>query len=134
MRGIVTFIFVFGAVGIAYAIHLSRRAVATVQDASTLLKQTGSISDTVQQLLLERNLPDAMRISPTQRAYVVTHQAEFERIYGAAIEAQAKDEFLKWHRRNPNASKLAIEGGVQAASFLAAIQHARMFCEMRQVS
>jgi hypothetical protein len=72
-------------------------------------------------------------IAPTQRAFVVAHQGEFERIYGAAIEAQARDEFLKWRSRNPNASSLDIEGGIQAASFFAAIRHARMFCEMRGV-
>jgi hypothetical protein len=46
MRALATLIFVFGAVAIAYAIHWSRKAVATVNDASIILTQTGSITQT----------------------------------------------------------------------------------------
>jgi hypothetical protein len=134
MRGLVSLIFVFGAVAVAYAIHWSRRAAATMQDASVVLRQTGSFSETVQQLLLERNLPDAMRLSSTQRAYVLAHQSEFQRLYGPAIEAQAQADFTKWHDRNPGAGPLDIEGGLKAAGLIAATQHARIFCETRRIS
>lgn len=133
MRALVTLIFVFGAVAIAYAIHWSRNAVATVNDASIILKRTGSITQTARQILLERNLPGTMRLSLTQRAYLAANEDEFRRIYGAAIEDQAKTEFAKWHDRNRDASNLEIEGGVEAAFFVAGAQHARMFCEMRGV-
>jgi hypothetical protein len=134
MRGLISVIFILGAVAVAYAIHWSRKAVATVHDASVLLRQTGSFGETLQQLLLERHLPDSMRLSPSQRAYVVQHQQEFERLYGAAIEAQARTEFSKWESRNPNAGPLDVEGAIKAASLFAAINHARIFCESRRVA
>jgi hypothetical protein len=133
MRALVSLIFVFGAVAIAYAIHWSRKAAATVNDASIILKQTGSITQTARQMLLERNLPDAMRLSLAQRSYLAAHEDEFRRVYGAAIEAQAQTEFAKWQVRNRDASRSEIEGGVEAAFFVAGAQHARIFCEMRGV-
>lgn len=133
MRAVATLIFVFGAVAIAYAIHWSRKAAASVTEASIILKQTGSITETARQMLLERSLTDTMRLSISQRAYLAAHEDEFRRIYGAAIEDQAKAEFAKWHDRNRDASNLSIQGGVQAAFFVAGAQHARMFCDMRGV-
>src|SRR5260370_35676970 len=105
MRALVSLIFVFGAVAIAYAIHWSRKAASAVNDASVILKQTGSITETARQMLLERNLPDAMRLSLTQRAYLSAHQDEFRRVCGAAIEAQAQTEFARWQARHRDASR-----------------------------
>jgi hypothetical protein len=84
-------------------------------------------------MLLERNLPDTMRLSLAQRTYLAAHEDEFRRIYGAAIEDQAKTEFEKWHDRHRDANNLDIKGGVEAAFIVAGAQHARMFCEMRGV-
>lgn len=120
-------------VGVAYVIQWSRNAVATVNDASIILKQTGKLTQTARQMLLERDLPGTMRLSPAQRAYLATHEDEFRRIYGAAIEDHAKTEFAKWHDRNRHAGNPEIEGGVEAAFFVAGAQHARIFCDARGV-
>jgi len=65
-RALVTLLLLFGSVAVAYILYWSWRAASAVDDASTVFRETGSVTETAKRLYGEQITPDADRPSKRQ--------------------------------------------------------------------
>lgn len=90
MRALLILVFVFGSVAVAFTVHWLRRAASAGSDAIQLMKETGSVAETTRRLYHQERMPDSIRLSMSQKAFLQNHQAEFFGQCGAAIEAKTQ--------------------------------------------
>ena len=134
MRALFTLVFVFVAVAVVYAMHWARRASSAVSDASSIFQQTGSVAETARQLYREQSLPNQIRLSHRQREFVGTNFADFQRVYGVAIDEDAAACLRKWDsslERKPSEQEVRRKADEFFA--LSNLVHGRMYCLSKDV-
>jgi hypothetical protein len=69
-RALVTLLLVFGSVAVAYILYRSWRAARAVDDASTIFRDTGNVTETAKRLYRKQITPDADRLSKRQVEFI----------------------------------------------------------------
>jgi hypothetical protein len=134
MRGLVVLVFVFGAVAIAYAFHWSRRAVETVKDASTVLRQTGSFNDTVDRLIVKAAIPSEMRLNARQEAYINANWDDFRMRYGANIHLDTNAATADWaSKRTTLPTDAEIQKQVELCAAVFHMRYGKIYCETKNI-
>ncbi|MEO6382018.1 MAG: hypothetical protein ABIO35_08470 [Nitrobacter sp.] len=119
MRALFVFFLVFGAVAVAYAVHWSRRAVDATIEASTLLQQSGSITETARRLFAHEMTPHEIRLTSAQTAFLDQNIEEFSRVYGALLKTWVEKtvasdaERLAAHDISPSEFKVAQDAAIE---------------------
>lgn len=138
MRAIATLVIVFGAIAVTYLIHWARRASVATSDASAIFKETGSIAATARRLYAEQSLPDKIRLSHRQRAYLDTNHDEFMGLYGAAIDDEAVRGWQSYlaHHRAKSSSPTEAQGNeaMEAIISVSVLKYGKIFCESRDIA
>jgi len=129
MRALFTLVFVFGAVAVVYAVHWARRASSAVSDASSIFQQTGSIAETARQLYREQSMPEQIRLSRRQREFVTANFADFQRVYGTAVDEDAAAHLRKWNSAlETKPTEQEVRRKADEFFALSSLMHGRMYC------
>jgi hypothetical protein len=129
MRALLTLAFVFGAVAVVYAMHWARRASSAVSDASSIFQQTGSVAETARQLYREQSMPSQIRLSHRQREFVGANFADFQRVYGIAIDEDAAAYLRRWSSSlETKPSEQEVRRKADEFFALSSLVHGRMYC------
>jgi hypothetical protein len=109
VKSVVMLLFVFGCVAVVYAVYWAGLAVSATKEASVILKESGSLAETVRRLYAHETTPDAYRMSSRQRAYVQTNFDEFVSIRRDNMQ-KLVDEMLAQLRAKKAAAGQPSEG------------------------
>jgi hypothetical protein len=117
-RALLTVLLVFGSVAVAYIVHLSRRAASAVNDASKMLRETGSITQTAKQLYKEQ-----MQSPTTAQNTVEAQLPEVEAVLGRWIVDFHDRTNLHYVLIFPIMHKMAVKLFVEDFGIQAALKH-----------
>jgi len=131
-------LFVFGCVGVVYAVYRSRRAVNATNEPTVISRDPGSLTETVRRLYADETTPDAYRMSSSQRDYVRTNLDEFVSLHREDMERLVDDVLARFREKKEAASELIREGELAEAEksvrILMASLFAKAWCELRGVA
>lgn len=136
MRALLTLFLVFGAIIVTYVIHWARRASVATADASSIFKETGSITATAKRLYAEQSLPDKVRLSHRQRQFVDANNDEFLRIYDAAIEDEVARGWASYvgSRGAQKPTEAQIVEAQEIIISVCVLKYGKIFCESRGIT
>lgn len=136
MRALLTLFLVLGAVTVTYVIHWARRASVAAADASAIFKETGSIGATAKRLYAEQSLPDKVRLSHRQRAFVDANNDEFLRIYHSAIEDEVARGWVSYvaSRGAQSPTEAQISEAQATIISVCVLKYGKIFCESRGIA
>lgn len=134
MRAVLTLVLIFGAIGIAYAIQWSRRAASTLNDATVLLRETGSISQTAAKLMSSYQLPPDLRLSRRQEDYLNSRYSEFVAEYRSSINIRAKAAMDVWiEERGKPCTDQEFNDHLNVVFSMLMLRYGKTYCESRGI-
>lgn len=136
MRAVATLLLVFGAISVTYLLYWAKRATVAVADANAIFKETGSITRTAKQMLAEQSMPDKYRLSQNQQRFLQANHDDFMVNYHDAIFRQCVTLWEKWEgeQAGRSISNEEAKTASDAILFLASVQHAKLYCEIRGIA
>jgi hypothetical protein len=130
-------LFVFGCVGVVYAVYRSRRAVNATNEPTVISRDPGSLTETVRRLYADETTPDAYRMSSSQRDYVRTNLDEFVSLHREDMERLVDDVLARFREKKQAAGEPIDEGELAKAEksvrIIMAGRFAKAWCELRGV-
>jgi hypothetical protein len=130
-------LFVFGCVGVVYAVYRSRRAVNATNEPTVISRDPGSLTETVCRLYADETTPDAYRMSSSQRDYVRTNLDEFVSLHREDMERLVDDVLARFREKKQAAGEPINEGELAKAEksvrIIMAGRFAKAWCELRGV-
>jgi hypothetical protein len=130
-------LFVFGCVGVVYAVYRSRRAVNATNEPTVISRDPGSLTETVRRLYADETTPDAYRMSSSQRDYVRTNLDEFVSLHREDMERLVDDVLARFREKKQAAGEPINEGELAKAEksvrIIMAGRFAKAWCELRGV-
>src|SRR6267378_8088631 len=102
-------LFVFGCVGVVYAVYRSRRAVNATNEPTVISRDPGSLTETVRRLYADETTPDDYRMSSSQRDYVRTNLDEFVSLHRDEMETMVNDALERFRAMKASAGEQLCE-------------------------
>ena len=137
MKSVLMLLFVFGCVGVVYAVYRSRRAVNATNEPTVISRDPGSLTETVRRLYADETTPDAYRMSSSQRDYVRTNLDEFVSLHREDMERLVDDVLARFREKKQAAGEPINEGELAKAEksvrIIMAGRFAKAWCELRGV-
>jgi hypothetical protein len=137
VKSVLMLLFVFGCVGVVYAVYRSRRAVNATNEPTVISRDPGSLTETVRRLYADETTPDAYRMSSSQRDYVRTNLDEFVSLHREDMERLVDDVLARFREKKQAAGEPINEGELAKAEksvrIIMAGRFAKAWCELRGV-